>query len=173
MPKLIENVRQQLLEEARLQIRTQGYAKTTVRSVAGACGIAVGTVYNYFPSKEYLIASFVAEEWNVHLEAMRALDTADPEALLHGIYTQLRLFTEENRMLFSDPEAAKAISGGHVTRHLQLREQLAELIAPCASSEDGFLAQFIAEALLSWTVAGAPFERIYQVISKLIGGGFS
>ena len=58
MPKLLENIRTQLLAEAQKQVAERGYAKTTIRSVADACGIAAGTVYNYFSSKEMLVASF-------------------------------------------------------------------------------------------------------------------
>ena len=46
MPKIIENVREQLLAVAKKQIGERGYANTTIRSVAGECGLAVGTVYN-------------------------------------------------------------------------------------------------------------------------------
>ena len=59
MPKIIENLREQLLEETKKQILDRGYANTTIRSVAKACGVGVGTVYNYFESKEMLVASFV------------------------------------------------------------------------------------------------------------------
>ena len=36
MPKILQNVRQQLIETARRQVAEQGYANTTIRSVAGA-----------------------------------------------------------------------------------------------------------------------------------------
>ena len=168
VPKQIENLRLQLLEEARRQTAEQGYGKTTVRSVAAACGIAVGTVYNYFPSKEVLIASFVAEDWAQSLAQMRAISSKDPETCLRGIYEALRSFMGKHRVLFSDPEAARAASAGYLPRHLQLREQLAELTESLAPSEDGFDAQFLAEALLTWTVAGKPFDRIYDILKKLI-----
>ena len=48
MPKIIDNVRKKLLDEARKQILEKGYSAVTVRSVASACNIGVGTVYNYF-----------------------------------------------------------------------------------------------------------------------------
>ena len=64
MPKIIPNIREQLLNEAKKQIAEQGYSKTTIRSVANACNLGVGTVYNYFESKDMLIASFMAEDWN-------------------------------------------------------------------------------------------------------------
>ena len=168
MPKLIENVPAQLLTEARKQVVERGYAKTTIRSVASACGIAVGTVYNYFPSKEDLVAAFVAEDWKEALSAMGRRSHDSPEGCLLGIYEELLAFTGKHRALFHDPDAAKAISGGLLARHLQLREQLAALVEPFAPSEDGFTARFIAEALLTWTIANTPFARIYELLEKLI-----
>ena len=50
MPKIIENLRSQRLSEAKKQISERGYKNTTIRSVASGCGVAVGTVYNYFKS---------------------------------------------------------------------------------------------------------------------------
>ena len=39
MPKIIENIRRQLLDTAREQINRHGYENTTIRSVAGECGV--------------------------------------------------------------------------------------------------------------------------------------
>ena len=168
MPRIIENAPQQLLAEARRQVAEQGYAKTTIRSVAAACGIAVGTIYNYYPSKEMLIASFVAEDWGRALSVMAEQRGGSAETCLRTIYEELLAFTRKHHALFTDPDAAKAVSGALLRRHLQLREQLADLIEPFAPSADGFTARFIAEALLTWTISNVPFERIYQELEKLI-----
>ena len=64
MPKIIENLRERLLKEARAQSRQAGYDSLTMRGVAQACGVGVGTLYNYCPSKDVLVASFVAEDWH-------------------------------------------------------------------------------------------------------------
>ena len=74
MPKIIENIRQNLLEEARRQVLQEGYSALTVRSVAAACGISVGTVYNYFPSKDMLIASFMLEDWQLCLDKIEKVN---------------------------------------------------------------------------------------------------
>ena len=63
MPKIIENLPEKLAEEARRQITESGYSAMTIRSVAKACGVGVGTVYNYYPSKDALVAQFMLEDW--------------------------------------------------------------------------------------------------------------
>ena len=68
MPKIIENLREKILEEAKHQVRELGYSAMTMRSVAAACGVGTGTVYNYFPSKDILIANFMLDEWMLCVE---------------------------------------------------------------------------------------------------------
>ena len=64
MPKIIENLRVRLMEEAKRQIAESGYAFMTMRSVAKGCGVGIGTVYNYFASKNALLAAYLLEDWN-------------------------------------------------------------------------------------------------------------
>ena len=63
MPKIIDGLQMQILKEAKPQAFKNGYSKMTIRSVAKACDIAVGTIYNYYPSKEFLMASFILLDW--------------------------------------------------------------------------------------------------------------
>lgn len=170
MPKILESMREQLLKTARRQVERSGYAKTTIRSVAAECGIAVGTVYNYFPSKDMLIATFVSEDWHACIDSIAAHAGDDARTHLKRIYDVLLSFSERYRALFTDAEAAKPYQEAFLARHKMLRQQLAALIEPvCGDDPDrAYLAEFIAEALLVWTMEGKPFEDIYQVIQRLI-----
>ena len=172
MPKIIENVRGQLLAEARRQVAQHGYADTTIHSVAGACGLGVGTVYNYFKSKEMLIATFVYEEWVKYLEEMASLPNDSPRVLLGGIFDCLRRFAAENAKLFTDTEAAKLIASGFSSRHKILREQIASFIIPLCERNSldapAFSAEFLAEALIGWSMNGVEFDVVYPILEKII-----
>ena len=82
MPKIIENLKDRLIAEAKRQIEEAGYGAVTIRSVASSCGVGVGTVYNYFPSKEALIATHLLEDWSVCVDTIRQeaelSETAEP-----------------------------------------------------------------------------------------------
>ena len=53
--------RQRILEAARQLFATGGFDTSTTRDIADAAGIAAGTLFNYFPTKEALLASLAAE----------------------------------------------------------------------------------------------------------------
>jgi len=172
MPKIIEQLRERLILEAKRQIVKDGYAKTTVRSVAAACGVGVGTVYNYFKSKEMLIATVVYEDWKKQLEFMANLPHDDGRALLRGIFDSLGRFSQEHERLFSDSDAAKLVSVGSASRHRILREQIASFILPLLtenkSSDPRFLSEFVAESVICWSIEGREFEEVYPIFEKII-----
>lgn len=53
--------RQRILEAARQLFAANGYEASTTREIADAAAIANGTLFNYFASKESILASLVAE----------------------------------------------------------------------------------------------------------------
>lgn len=53
--------RQRILEQAQVLLAAKGYEQTTTRDLAEAAGIAVGTLFNYFPTKEAIMACLVSE----------------------------------------------------------------------------------------------------------------
>lgn len=170
MPKIIEGVRARLLNEAKRQIATLGYARTTIRSVATACGLGVGTVYNYFPSKDMLIASFMVEDWNEAVSKIKSTSTECPRTYLSCAYEMLCEFSAKHAALFQDTDAEKVFASVFSERHLQLRAQFATLMLPLFEGKEDatFRAAFLAEAMLTWTMAHTPFDTLYAVLEKII-----
>ena len=174
MPKIIENIRAKLLEEAKRQVEEQGYSAMTIRSVATACGVGVGTVYNYFSSKDMLVASFMLEDWMTCLGNIQTdcTEEADSKEVLHRIYVELLSFKEKYTGLFADENALGSYSASFPKRHQMLRSQLAAHILILTrrqkKADPEFLADFIAESMLTWIMADYEFEQIAEVVLQLL-----
>lgn len=56
--------RETILEACRAIVRERGLPGISVRSVASACGVASGTLYNYFPGKDALVLAVTADVWS-------------------------------------------------------------------------------------------------------------
>lgn len=52
-----------ILEKALLIAKKEGVDKLSIRKLATACGIAVGSVYNYYPDKDALITALADTFW--------------------------------------------------------------------------------------------------------------
>lgn len=171
MPKIIENIRENLLTEARRQVMELGYAAMTIRSVAKACGVGVGTVYNYFPSKDILVASFMLADWQRCLQKINVGCGAAVETALKCVYVELRQFMEQHTTLFQDESAGVSFATALPERHGQLRRQIAEPLLKFCEKQNRtnpeFLAEFVAESMLTWTLAGRSYEEISSILLHL------
>ena len=167
MPKIIENLEARLIQEAKQQIESSGYSAMTIRSVAKGCGVGVGTVYNYFSSKDDLLATYLLSDWNGCIAAIHAVSTYSdsPKPVLFCIYDQLLQYAARHQAIFQDEAAVATFTGSFSRYHGLLRSQISEPLEKFCRS--GFLADFIAESLLTWTMAGKTFDEIYGVIERL------
>lgn len=66
MPKIIENPQAIILEHAGIILAKQGYEALNMRAIAKSCGIATGTIYNYFPTKRELLLQMMTDYWETH-----------------------------------------------------------------------------------------------------------
>ena len=55
--------KEEILKTSRKLIQQQGWAAVNIRSVAAACGVSVGSIYNYFDSKAALVGATVESVW--------------------------------------------------------------------------------------------------------------
>ncbi len=80
--------RQRILEVAQERFAAQGFEATTTRDIAGAARIAVGTLFNYFPTKEAIVESLVGE-------AYAAAAAKFAKAMDHPVHAAPRSLEEE------------------------------------------------------------------------------
>ena len=56
--------REDILKTSRELIQRQGWSAINIRSVAAACGVSVGSIYNYFDSKAALVSATIESVWS-------------------------------------------------------------------------------------------------------------
>lgn len=56
--------KEEILNASRELIRRQGWGAVNIRCVAAECGVSVGAIYYYFPSKSALVSATVASVWH-------------------------------------------------------------------------------------------------------------
>ena len=167
MPKIIENLESRLIAEAKNQINEIGYGAMTIRDLAKACGVGVGTVYNYFSSKEALLATYLLSDWNGCVAVIQAVSqySDSPLPVVRCIHDQLCRYAQRHQAIFRDEAAAAGFAGSFSRYHGLLRSQLAAPLRRFCATD--FASEFIAESLLTWTMAGKTFDEIYGMIGKL------
>ena len=167
MPKIIENLEQRLKEAAKQQIREVGYGAMTIRSVATACGIGVGTVYNYYTSKDALLASWLLDEWMecISLVEGESAAAAEPEPVARCVHDHLKDYVWRHRYVFQDEAARISCGGSYRQYHLLMRSQLAAPLRRFCDTD--FQAEFVSESLLTWSLSGMDFDTIWAQLRKL------
>lgn len=92
MPKDLGDVRGLIITAAKEMLIK--HEKFSIRALSAKAGIAIGTIYNYFPAKENIIAAVMSEDWRKTLDRMD-LASEEAEDLREGcraFYRELRAF---------------------------------------------------------------------------------
>jgi AcrR family transcriptional regulator len=125
-----ERARTAILAAARDVVRESGLTGAAIASVAARAGVAVGTVYRHFPSRDDLITEVVRETCGRELAAVAAVvrsDHAPADRLVEAVDVFATRALASGRLAYSmiaEPttEAAEAL-------RLVIRAELAELFA--------------------------------------------
>src|SRR5262245_1444027 len=92
-PQTREKTRQNLLKVGAALLAEEGFAAPTTREMARRAGVAAGTVFNYFPTKEALAAAVLTRTlgaaWEERERDRRAGVSAE-ESLFALVATELR-----------------------------------------------------------------------------------
>ena len=96
-----EETRTRILEAALTVFRERGFARATMREVAGAAGVAVGAAYYYFPSKDAIVMAWyerAQEEMAPELERLLGRSRT-LEGRVGGIIRHKLAYFAPNRLL--------------------------------------------------------------------------
>lgn len=100
MPKIIKNIQSVIFLRAHELFSEYDYESVSMKMIANACGIAVGTLYNYYHDKGELYEAVVRESWqHTFFQLHKAMDQDITQSTIHNILEILYTDTEKRHDL--------------------------------------------------------------------------
>jgi AcrR family transcriptional regulator len=181
MPKVLpENIKNDILSTTRRLMVEQGYNKISIRDITQACGIATGTFYNYYNSKQEVISALLSDDWNrMQLSLKERHSSTDLTVLMQleevfeSLRTMMRSVHELWALGFPDDYAREGMSKMAEVKQ-QLHNDLAQLIQRIIQKhtepdKELFLAGFITQVFFIYAYdRTTTFKDIRFIIEKFI-----
>lgn len=144
---LAQQRREQILVAARECVRRHGFHAASMSEIARSFGMSAGHIYNYFDSKEAIIAALVAQDlahFNETIEALRG--TGDIRAALisrAAIGLKRKMDPDRARLGMEilaegarNSKIDEMLEAADRTARQQLRELLVAIVAPAISEAE-------------------------------------
>lgn len=106
MSKIIENPKQLILSRAKEILYNEGYKKLSMRTLSKKCDIALGTIYNYYPTKKELIVEMMTDYWKENFYVLEDIVTSNDTLYikLNEIFNKLSIFIKTFKEIWLKPE---------------------------------------------------------------------
>lgn len=153
----------QILEAARERFTHQGVSSTTVDDIAKAAGVAKGTVYLYYKSKDEMLRLLL----DTDIEELRSTTVpaiagvGDLEARLAGFFERTLSFFERNR---------EFIEHCQLELSPEVRKKTRGTLSRCYQAQVDAWARALAEALARGDVAAGAVDGAARSIVSLARG---
>lgn len=171
MPKVIENLFDDIIIAGKEILNEKGYDEFSMRDVSSKINIATGTIYNYFKSKNALIFNILYKDWQCFLSEIED-DLASADSLddsLELIFNDLVDFVLKYEDLYKKHLEIRDFSYEDNSIALDLQIIISNLIKKYNYSVTEFEEAFIAESFLFYAVRrDFSYNKLDGVIQKII-----
>ena len=171
--------RQRVVDGGLRLLRTRDYDKIQVKDVAEEANVALGTVYNYFSSKDHLFAE-VLIAWAATLGPSISRNplrgTNDAERLTEVFHRSVRAFQRQPHLArlvatletSSDPFATEILARlGETTTKVYV-EAIHEVDDATARAIVRVVDAVLASGLRSWVAGHMPITEVYDRLAEAI-----
>jgi len=151
--------RQALLDAAARAFARRGYHETSIDSVSEAAGVAKGTIYNYFTSKEEVLHALVRSACRLAADAAERTPDSAPTRTRLEAFVQANLRWARKRRALAMLFARELLAGDARTQAL-----IGEAAAPCVEKVATIIQAGIERGELT---ANAPPEALALTFIRL------
>lgn len=184
MPKTLTNVKEDILAVTRQMIKENGYSELNIRNIASRCGVATGTVYNYYSSKDEIITEILLTEWKLMLRRIdqNAKTSTSPTIEgLEAIYKELNSFMinvhgkwfQTIQLVNIEDITVSKLSEKKKLLRDQISEKVSALIIPggekkLISQEITDIFDVISHLLISYSNENVDFKKLKPALAALV-----
>ncbi len=179
VPKNLENIKEEIIQATREMIVEEGYDRLNIRDIAKKCGIATGTFYNYFRSKQEIISALLDEDWRAfrNFVAEHRNEDKPPIDKLEILFGDLRQMLQGVHQIWragfpDDLESGTLNKLQTIKQHL--REDFAQHIGSIitgyiAQEQEAFAADIITRLFFSLAYEqGISFEQLRYFLTRIL-----
>ncbi|MED0736834.1 TetR/AcrR family transcriptional regulator [Aneurinibacillus thermoaerophilus] len=159
---------QRILEAAHKVFIENGYRQSDMRSIAREAGIAVGTIYNYYPNKAVLYQEILTGQWSELEQAIFRMTCdreLEPLLRLHNITDCLLKFVSQHssfwREIMEDSKReAELPDEGHraqIQAFEQLKKHLRRLFSEMVTDDSAWIERHVLTYIAAVTHIGVFF----------------
>ncbi len=168
MQVLKDYVRMNILESARKEFLSKGYAKASMRDIAQNASITVGNIYRYYDSKEFLFEAVVDPTFmeitdliqNMHFDQFETYERQEYVTFRNEFTRNFMEIIKENK-----EEIIILIKCADGTRYKGSKSQFAQII-------EGKVSKYVGDVI---QIENKKFDRVMisKVISKSVVDGLT
>jgi TetR/AcrR family transcriptional regulator, cholesterol catabolism regulator len=171
--------RERIVAAATELLGERDYERIQIRHVAEAAGVALGTLYRYFPSKEQLYAH-VLLEWSESFEprvrSERAGQASDGERLRAALRRAVRAYERHPHFyrlitvleVVTDPVVTDVYATFASRFSGALRDTLTDVDDEDAAAIAMTAAAVLGSLLRSWALGKSPIARVYADLDRVV-----
>jgi AcrR family transcriptional regulator len=156
--------RECILEHAFVQFSKLGYEKTNLSDISRLCGIAEGTLYNYFEDKSTLFVATFTQQTQKKLSDLRINQPKTSDMLIEEFIRILEFF-----MKIDDPGLEDAFKTYyHLLKSQNSSERI--IMSRPLQEADEFIYHALNQLLSSVTFKNISCEKMLEIIEKQFDG---
>ncbi|MCX7842794.1 MAG: TetR/AcrR family transcriptional regulator [Clostridia bacterium] len=179
MPKSLANIKEDILAVTRKLLSEYGYEKLNIRTIASRSGIATGTLYNYYKSKQEIVEEILRAEWNMMLRRIDQASKADISLLekLGTIYNELVFLMNFVHNIWFEGPSFSDVDDNQIAQIKcckkvllkSLTDKVKQLLGKVEREDSEFLADVICTLFISYAYRGdVEFKKLSPVIEALL-----
>jgi AcrR family transcriptional regulator len=106
LSRIIENPKQLILDRAKEILYNEGFKRFSMRTLSKKCGIALGTIYNYYSTKEELIVEMMTAYWKEQFYIIEDIVNSNDTLYikLNEIFNKISIFIKTFKDIWHKPE---------------------------------------------------------------------